>query len=76
MKTFKAYRSIIFICVFLTGITGLVFQVIWQKYLSYLVGSESRSISLVVAIFLIGLASGYLFWGKLTVPVGRQVDCI
>ena len=73
MKKIKAYHSVIFACTFLTGMTGLVFQVIWQKYLSYLVGSESRSISLVVAIFLFGLASGYFFWGKLTEKnLGRQ----
>lgn len=64
-----SYRNIILLCTFLTGTTGLVFQVIWQKYLSYLVGSESRSMSLVVAVFLLGLASGYEFWGKLSAKV-------
>lgn len=66
MSSYLSYRRLIYTGTFLTGATGLVFQVVWQKYLSYLVGSESRSSSLVVAVFLLGLASGYRFWGKIT----------
>ena len=58
------YRSVIYLGTVLTGMTGLIYQVVWQKYLSFLVGSETRSVSLVVAIFLIGLAAGYRFWGR------------
>ena len=60
------YRNLVYIGTFLTGATGLVFQVVWQKYLVLLVGGESRSISLIIACFLFGLATGYHFWGKLT----------
>ncbi len=60
------YRWVIYTGTVLTGITGLVFQIIWQKYLSFLVGSEARSVSLVVAFFLLGLATGYRYWGRIT----------
>ena len=50
----------------LTGFAALCGQVVWQKYLAILVGSEARSMCLVVAVFLLGLASGYYFFGKLT----------
>lgn len=66
------YKNIIYLCIFLTGVTGLIFQVVWQKYLSYLVGSEARSVSLVVAIFLLGLATGYQFWGKISERVSER----
>lgn len=62
----NSYKSLIFICTFFTGATGLLFQIVWQKYLSYAVGSEAKSISLVVAVFLLGLATGYRFWGIVT----------
>ena len=61
-----SYRHIIYVAVFLTGFASLCGQVIWQKYLSILVGSEARSQSLVVAVFLFGLAAGYYFFGRLT----------
>ncbi len=60
------YRLVIYLGTFFTGATALVFQVVWQKYLALLVGGESRSVSLIIACFLFGLATGYHFWGKLT----------
>ena len=61
-----SYRSLAYIATVLTGFASLCAQVAWQKYLTILVGSETRSISLVVAIFLLGLATGYYVFGKLT----------
>lgn len=60
------YRTIIYLATFLSGGVSLTFQVVWQRYLSFMVGSEARSISLVVAVFLLGLAAGYRFWGNFT----------
>jgi spermidine synthase len=59
----QSYRSVIYLGTFLSGAAALVFQVAWNRYLAFLVGSEARSISLVVAVFLLGLAAGYRFWG-------------
>ncbi len=62
----NTYRGVIYLSTFLSGAVALVFQVVWQRYLAFLVGSEARSISLVVAVFLFGLAAGYRFWGDLS----------
>ncbi len=60
------YRSLMYVAIFFSGLVALTFQIVWQRYLSFLVGSEARSISLVIAVFLFGLATGYRFWGNLT----------
>ena len=60
------YRYLLYLCTALTGAVSLVYQIVWQRYLSILVGSEARSISLVVAVFLLGLACGYQGFGKLS----------
>ena len=60
------YVKLVYGATFLTGFASLCGQVVWQKYLAILAGSEAKSMSLVVAIFLFGLASGYYFFGKLT----------
>ena len=60
------YRKAVFFATFLTGLSSLSAQVVWQKYLAILVGSEARSMSLVVAVFLFGLASGYYYFGRLS----------
>ena len=57
---------------FATGLCSLVYQVVWQKYLSILIGSEAKSSSLVVGIFLIGIALGYFVWGRVTLKVERR----
>lgn len=46
--------------------SSLVFQVIWQRYLSILVGSEASSATMVISIFLLGMSLGYYFFGKLS----------
>ena len=67
----SSYQSFAFFATFLTGFCALCSQVIWQKYLAILTGSEARSLSLVVAIFLLGLASGYYVFGLFTESKNR-----
>ena len=50
----------------LTGFSGLVYEVTWQKYLAALLGSHSEATAAVLAIFLGGLAIGYALFGVLT----------
>ena len=61
-----SYRKWAYLSTVLTGFASLCAQVIWQKYLAVLVGSEARSMTLVVAVFLFGLASGYYVFGLIT----------
>ncbi len=49
-----------------TGSVALVYQVLWQRYFSLLLGADARSNALLVAIFLLGLSCGYAFFGKLS----------
>lgn len=61
-----SYKHLAYLATALTGFASLCAQVAWQKYLAILVGSETRSINLVVAVFLLGLAAGYYVFGKIT----------
>ncbi len=61
-----SYRSMAYLATVLTGLASLCAQVVWQKYLTILVGSDTLSISLVIAVFLLGLAVGYYVFGKIT----------
>lgn len=56
----------VYIATALTGFTALCGQVIWQRHLAILTGSEARSLSLTIAIFLAGLSAGYFIFGLLT----------
>ena len=61
-----SYRTMAYFATILTGFAALCAQVIWQKHLAILTGSEARSLSLVIAVFLFGLALGYYVFGLLT----------
>lgn len=52
--------------VFLSGTTGLIYQVTWQRYLAIFLGSNSMATSLVLGVFFLFMALGYLFLGQWT----------
>lgn len=52
-----------YVFVFLTGATALVYEVVWQRYLTRLTGSDSLATALILGIFLGGLSCGYALSG-------------
>lgn len=57
----------------LSGGAGLVDQVCFSKYLSYLVGSTAYAVSAVLAAFMTGLALGAGVAGRLSLRIRRHV---
>ncbi len=56
-------RAVALLLTFLTGFSGLVYEVTWQKYLATLLGSHSEATAAVLGLFLGGLAAGYAVFG-------------
>lgn len=59
-------RCLLYILVFLSGVAGLIYQVVWHRYLSILLGAQARATAIVLAIFLGGISAGYLCFGRWT----------
>jgi len=59
-------RAIALMLTVLTGFSGLVYEVAWQKYLATLLGSHSEATAAVLALFLGGLSIGYSLFGVVT----------
>ena len=57
----------------LSGATGLIDQLCFSKYLSYIVGSTAYAVSAVLAAFMTGLAIGAHFGGKASLRVRRPL---
>ncbi|MGE0616859.1 MAG: fused MFS/spermidine synthase [Bacteriovoracia bacterium] len=55
----------LYFLVFLSGFTGLVYEVTWQKYLTFYLGSHALSTSLILAVFFGFLSLGYYAIGAL-----------
>jgi spermidine synthase len=53
-----------FLCFFLSGASGLVFEVIWTRMLTLVFGASTPAISTVLAAYMGGLALGSWFFGR------------
>lgn len=52
------------VCFFVSGAAGLLYEVVWSKQLSVVLGNSLHAISTVVAAFLCGLALGAWWLGR------------
>ncbi|MBU8869370.1 MAG: fused MFS/spermidine synthase [Gemmatimonadales bacterium] len=59
MKTWLA-----FLCFFVTGFTGLVYEIAWIRKASLVIGSTTEAMSTVLGIFFAGLALGSWLFGR------------
>ena len=59
-------RALAIFLTVLTGFTGLVYEVTWQKSLATLLGSHGEATAAVLAIFLGGLSIGYALFGRVS----------
>ena len=50
---------------FMSGITGLIYEVVWTRLLTYLFGATIYAISTVLSAFMGGLALGSIIFGRL-----------
>ncbi len=57
----------------LTGASGLVYEVAWQRYLGVLVGVDHAATSATLAVFLGGLSLGYAICGRLSARSTRPL---
>ncbi len=62
----RILRPAVLLLTVFTGFSGLVYEVVWQKYLAILLGSHSEATAAVLGIFLAGLAAGYKLFGAMT----------
>lgn len=57
------FRSILALF-FLSGVSGLIYQVVWVRFFGRIFGNTVYSASLVTAIFMLGLGLGSFFAGR------------
>ena len=57
--------SIILILIFLSGASGLVYEVVWQRVLNLVFGNTTFATATIVASFMGGLALGSFVFGRL-----------
>lgn len=63
---------VILTAVLLTGLCSLVYQTIWQRYLSFTVGSDASASVLILTTFLTALSVGYWAAGSISVKAKNK----
>ncbi|MBI2455692.1 MAG: fused MFS/spermidine synthase [candidate division NC10 bacterium] len=69
----NAARALWLLCCFLSGATGLVYEITWTRSLTLVFGSTTFAVSTVLAAFMGGLGAGALAIGKIVDRVGRPL---
>src|SRR5713101_1755648 len=68
-----ARLGLIWLCFFLSGATGLVYQVVWLRMLGLVFGHTVYAITTVLAAFMAGLALGSFIFARLAPRLGNLV---
>lgn len=63
-SAYNIIYSIVFICFLLSGISGLIYEVVWTRMLTYVFGGTTLAVSTVLTAFLGGLALGSYLGGR------------
>ncbi len=58
---------------FLSGISGLIYEVLWTRKLSLIFGSTTVAVSISLTVYLGGLALGAYLWGRARRPDAPRV---
>src|SRR4030095_4363932 len=57
-------ESLLYLLFFLSGISGLIYQVVWVRVFGNVFGNTIYSASLIVAVFMLGLGAGSYLAGR------------
>lgn len=69
----RLIEKIVFVLFFVSGACGLVYEVIWGKYLSLFIGNTTHAHMIVLATFMGGLALGSFVFGRIADRVPRPL---
>ncbi|MDB6040654.1 MAG: spermine/spermidine synthase family protein [Verrucomicrobiales bacterium] len=73
MTSAKAISLLVTGCFFISGIAGLIYQVVWSRYLALFLGHTSYAVVAVLAAFMGGLALGNAWLGAAADRVRRPL---
>ena len=63
----------VYVCFFLSGAAGLVYEVLWMRTLGLVFGNTVFAVTTVLAAFMAGLALGAFLFGKVIDRLGRPL---
>jgi len=69
----RALFGVAMACLFVSGVAGLIYEVVWARYLALFLGHTSYAVVAVLVAFMGGMAIGNLVFGRLADRVERPL---
>ncbi|MFA5252185.1 MAG: fused MFS/spermidine synthase [Phycisphaerae bacterium] len=66
-------RKILLFLFFVSGISGLIYEIVWLRILSRVIGVTTYATAVTLAAFMLGLALGSILFGKLADKRNNQL---
>lgn len=66
-------RAFLYLAFFLSGVSGLVYQIVWVRMLTRYLGSTTSATATVLCVFMTGLAAGAFGGGKLADKIRHRL---
>ena len=60
----RSIETLVLLCFFLSGLTGLIYEVLWTRMIVKIIGSAPFAISIILTIFMGGLGLGSYLAGR------------
>ena len=73
LQLFSANHVILYSCVLVSGAAGLIYEVVWARYLSLFLGITTYAHTAVLTAFMVGLAAGSYFIGRQSSKITRPL---
>ena len=62
-------RALILLCFFFSGATSIIYQHLWVRFLGFGLGNSYHSITIVISVFMGGLALGGFLGGRFSARI-------
>lgn len=56
MKDKKSLKNLIIILFFISGFSGIIYEVVWEKLLSLILGIDIYAVGTIVGVYMLGLS--------------------
>jgi spermidine synthase len=73
MSNLNSTKRILYIVFFLSGISGLIYETVWLRVLSRILGSTVQATSITISAFMLGLTLGSYYLSKASEKVKNKI---
>lgn len=64
-RGFPAYRTVVIFLFLFTGVSGLIYEILWTRMFSLVLGTTVYAVAIVLGVYMGGLALGSWFFGRI-----------